>query len=110
LKLEDIVKDLNLRLKCCEEGLNREVKGGYVGDLLSDVIANSKENDVWITRQTHQNIVAVASLKDLAGIILVQGAEPSPETLEKAAKEGIPLMVSDMAAFEIAGKVYRLIY
>ncbi len=110
MKLEYIVKDLNLRLKCCNEGLNREVKGGYVGDLLSDVIANSKENDVWITRQTHQNIVAVASLKDLAGIILVQGAEPAPETLEKAAKEGIPLMVSDMAAFETAGRVHRLIY
>lgn len=110
MKLEHIVKDLNLRLKCCEEGLNREVKGGYVGDLLSDVIANSKENDIWITRQTHQNIIAVASLKDLAGIILVQGAEPAPETLEKAAKEGIPLMVSDMAAFETAGRVHRLIY
>lgn len=110
MKLESIVKDLNLKLRCGEEGLNREVKGGYVGDLLSDVIANSKENDVWITRQTHQNIVAVASLKDLAGIILVQGAEPAPETLEKAAKEGIPLMVSDMAAFETAGRVHRLIY
>jgi len=110
LKLENIVKDLNLRLKCCEDGLNREVKGGYVGDLLSDVIANSKENDVWITRQIHQNIVAVASLKDLAGIILVQGAEPAPETVEKAAKEGIPVMVSDLAAFEIAGRVHRLIY
>jgi len=110
LKLESLVKDLNLRLKCCSESLNREVKGGYVGDLLSDVIANSKENDIWITRQTHQNIVAVASLKDLAGIILVQGAEPAPETLEKAAKEGVPIMVSDMAAFETAGKVHRLIY
>lgn len=110
LKLEDIVKDLNLKLKCCEDSLNREVNGGYVGDLLSDVIANSKENDIWITRQTHQNIVAVASLKDLAGIILVQGAEPTPETLEKAVKEGIPLMVSDSTAFEVAGKIHRLIY
>jgi hypothetical protein len=110
LKLENIVRELNLKLKCCESGLNREVKGGYVGDLLSDVIANSKENDIWITRQIHQNIVAVASLKDLAGIILVQGAEPAPETVEKAAKEGIPVMVSDLAAFDIAGRVHRLIY
>ena len=110
MKLENIVKDLNLELKCCEDGLNRDVKGGYVGDLLSDVIANSKENDIWITRQTHQNVVAVASLKDLAGVILVQGAEPAPETLEKAVKEGIPVMVSDLPAFEIAGRIHRLIF
>lgn len=110
MKLENIVKNLNLKLKCCEDGLNRDVKGGYVGDLLSDVIANSKENDIWITRQTHQNVVAVASLKDLAGVILVQGAEPAPETLEKAAKEGIPVMVSDLPAFEIAGRIHRLIF
>jgi len=109
LNLEKIFKDLNLKLKCCEERLQKEVTGGYVGDLLSDVIANSKENDIWITRQTHQNIVAVASLKDLAGIILVQGAEPAPETVEKASKEGIPIMVTDLAAFEIAGRIYRLI-
>lgn len=110
MKLENIVKDLNLRVECCQDRLNREVKGGYAGDLLSDVIANSRENDIWITRQTHQNIVAVASLKDLAGIVLVQGAEPAPETVDKAAKEGIPIMVSDLAAFEIAGRIHRLIF
>jgi predicted transcriptional regulator len=110
LKLESIVKDLNLKVKCCEDCLNREVNGGYVGDLLSDVIANSRENDIWITRQTHQNIIAVASLKDIAGIVLVQGAEPAPETVEKAVKEGIPVMVTDLPAFEIAGRIHRLIY
>ncbi|MDD5168234.1 MAG: serine kinase [Syntrophales bacterium] len=85
------------------------IQGGYVGDLLSDVMANSKEGDIWITRQVHQNIVAVASLKEHAGIILVQGCEPAPDTLEKAIKENIPIMVSDLPAFEAIGEVYNLI-
>ncbi|HOD35868.1 MAG TPA: DRTGG domain-containing protein [Syntrophales bacterium] len=109
MDLAAIVKALNLKVRCGEKALNREVKGGYVGDLLSDVIANSQEGHVWITRQVHQNVVAVASLKDLAAVILVQGTEPAPEALEKAAREGIPILVAAEPGFEVAGKIYRLI-
>ncbi|MDD5712911.1 MAG: serine kinase, partial [Smithellaceae bacterium] len=64
---------------------------------------------VWITRQIHQNIVAVASLKDLAGISIVSGCEPAADTVDKAAQEGIPLLVSELPAFELVGKVYDLL-
>lgn len=110
MQLKALVESLGLKVKSCPDGLEREVAGGYVGDLLSDVIANSRQNDIWITRQVHQNIVAVASLKDIAGIILIQGAEPAADTVEKAEREGIPVMVSELGAFEIAGKVHRLLF
>lgn len=109
MDLESIVKALNLKIRSGEDKLKSEILGGYTGDLLSDVMANSKEGDIWITRQVHQNIVAVASLKDHAGIILVQGSEPAQDTLEKAIKEGIPIMVSDLSGFEITGRIYELI-
>lgn len=108
MDLETIVKALNLKIRTGENKLKTEVRGGYTGDLLSDVMANSKENDIWVTRQIHQNIVAVASLKDHAGIILVQGCEPANDTLEKARREDIPILVSDRSAFEISGKIYNL--
>ena len=109
MDLESIIKALNLKVRTGNDKLNTEVRGGYAGDLLSDVMGNSKEGNIWVTRQIHQNIVAVASLKDHAGIVLVQGAEPAPDTLEKAAKEGIPIMVSDMPGFEVIGKIYNLL-
>lgn len=109
MDLAFIVKTLHLKVRTGEGKLNTEVRGGYVGDLLSDVMANSKEGDIWITRQVHQNIVAVASLKDHAGIILVQGSEPAKDTLEKAVKEDIPILISDLPAFETAGKIYNLL-
>ena len=109
MKLDNIVKALNLKIRCCEDKLSNEVRRGYVGDLLSDVMANSKEGDIWITRQVHPNIVAVASLKEHAGIILIQGAVAMSETLEKATNEGIPILESDLSAFEVAGRLYRLI-
>lgn len=109
MNIEAIIKALNLKVRSAEDNLKKNVSGGYTGDLLSDVMANSHEGDVWITRQVHQNIVAVASLKDHAGIILVNSCEPAQETLEKAAQENIPIMVSDLSAFELSAQVFNLL-
>jgi hypothetical protein len=109
LNIETIVKALNLKVRCADSNLTNNVKGGYTGDLLSDVMANSHEGDVWITRQVHQNIVAVASLKEHAGIIIVNSCEPNEDTLEKANEEKIPVLVSDMSAFKLTGEIYKLL-
>lgn len=109
MDLSIIVTTFNLKIFCGYDKLDKVVLDGYIGDLLSDVMANSKEGDLWITRQVHQNIIAVASLKDHAGIILVQGAEPATDTLEKALKENIPIMGTNLYSFEIAGRIYNMI-
>ncbi len=108
MKIVELVKKLNLDVRSAEESLDREITGGYASDLLSDVLANSKEGNIWITLQIHHNIVGVASMKDLAGIILVNGREPEPETIEKAETENIPVMVSEMPTFELVGRLYNL--
>ena len=108
MKLKDIIENLEMKVETAEESVDREVTGGYMSDLLSDVMANSKDGDVWITLQIHPNIIAVATLKDLAGIIIVQGRKPEKETIEKAQSENIPMLVSDLQAFEIAGRLYQM--
>ncbi len=108
MKLEEIVKAVGMNVETGEEALDRQVSGGYASDLLSDVMANSREGDVWVTLQVHPNIIAVATLKELAGIIIVQGKKPDEETIKKAQQEGIPLMVSEFHAFEIIGKLYQM--
>jgi len=108
VKIAELVQELNLAVRAAKGNLERVVTGGYASDLLSDVLAHSKEGNLWITLQIHQNIVGVASMKDLAGIILVNGREPEPETLEKAETENIPLMVTEMPAFELVGRLYNL--
>ena len=108
MKIVELVEKLNLDVRSAKENLDREVTGGYASDLPSDVLANSKEGNLWITLQLHRNIVGVASMKDLAGIILVNGREPEPETIEKAEAENIPVMVSELSTFELVGKLYNL--
>lgn len=109
MKLVDFVKELSLEVKTCEDGLQKDVSGGYMSDLLSDVLGNSFKNNIWITLQTHQNIVAVADARDLTGIIIVGNKQPQKDTLEKAALKGITIMTTPMTAFEVCGRIYRLL-
>ena len=108
MKLKDIIEKLGLKLKSKPGNLDREISRGYSSDLLSDVLANGREGDLWVTLQIHQNIVAVASMKGLGGIILINGREPEEETIKKADIENIPVMSSDLPAFEVIGKLYSL--
>jgi hypothetical protein len=108
MTLQDIVENINLEVKSGTSKLGTEVRRGYVSDLMSDVIANTTKGDLWITLQVHINIVAVASMKELSGIILINGRQPEKPTLDKAQAENIPLFVSDLPAFEVVGRLYQL--
>jgi hypothetical protein len=108
VKLIELVQKLNLSVMSAKGNLEREVTGGYASDLLSDVLANSKEGNLWITLQVHQNIAAVASMKDLAGVVLVNSREPEQETVEKAEAENVAIMVTEMPTFELVGRLYDL--
>jgi len=108
VKLTELIQELNLSVRSAKGNLDREVTGGYASDLLSDVLAHGEEGNLWITLQVHQNIVAVASMKDLAGIILVNGREPEQEAIEKAEAENIAIMVTEMPTFELVGRLYNL--
>ena len=109
MNLDAIIKKLELKVLESGGNIDREVNGAYTSDLLSDVIANSGEAQLWITLQTHQNTIAVAKLKDLAGIIIVNDREPEDDTKKKAQEEGVPLLQTTDAAFVISGKLYRLL-
>jgi len=108
VNLAELADKLGLQVKAAHGSLDNEITGGYASDLLSDVMGNSKEGNLWVTLQIHQNIVAVASMKELAGIALVNGREPEQETVEKAERESIPILVSRLPAFELVGRLYSL--
>lgn len=81
------------------------VKGVYIGDLLSIVMSKAKEDYAWITIQTHINIVAVAELLDLSCIIVVEDMEVEEDTILKAKELDIPIFRTDASAYEIAIKL-----
>ncbi len=108
MTVRDMVEKLGLSVCCAGQTLDREVTGGYTGDLLSDIMAHSRPGEAWITIQMHVNVVAVASLKELSAIIIANGRTPAADTLAKAAEETVTILASGMSAFEISGRLHRL--
>jgi hypothetical protein len=89
--------------------LQKPVEGCYVSDLLSDVLANSKEGDLWVTHQSHPNVVAVASVRGLSGVIITGNRDIEPETIKKAEAEQVNMITSSSSTFELVGAVYNLL-
>ena len=108
MNLKDVTENLSLELITKDVPLDKEIKGAYVSDMLSDVMANALDGDIWITVQVHQNVAAVAVLKELSAVIMIGGRKPADDTLQKALDEQLPIFVSKETAFELAGKLYQM--
>ena len=107
MNVKELVDQFKLNVAAGQNGLDRQIQGGYCGDLLSDVMGNAPIGCIWLTVQTHQNIVAVAVLREMAAIVLSGDQEPDQETVDKANEEGIPVLLWPAAAFDLAGQVYQ---
>jgi len=109
MRLKEIIEQTGLRILSKGTGMDRDVLHAYTGDLLSDVMANSREGDLWITIQTHMNIIAVASLKNLSGIVIVNNRQPEVTVIKRADEEGIPLLSTPLTSFELSGRLYEIL-
>jgi len=108
MTLEEIRRQLNLEVRTAPGKLGTRVTGGYASDLLSCVMAKAQAGFVWVTLQSHPNIVAVASLINLAGIIVTEGMAPDAATIEKAEEEGIPILTTELTTFTVVGRLFGL--
>jgi predicted transcriptional regulator len=109
MKVSEIVPVLGLKVVSGVNGLGRSITGGYTSDLLSDVIGRAGEGYAWITIQTHHNVIAVASLKDLSAVIITGGMQATEETIKKSNDENIPVLLSDDDTFTVTGRLYELL-
>lgn len=109
MKVFEIVDILGLAVFSGEKGLENEVTGGYASDLLSDVMGNAEEGQIWATIQTHLNVMAIASLKEMAAVLLTNGAKPNEDTLKKSNEECIPIVGTSESTFEIVGRLYSIL-
>ncbi|MDO5021748.1 MAG: AraC family transcriptional regulator [Eubacteriales bacterium] len=104
MTVETIQELLNAKL-LNKASLNNTAKCGYVCDLLSWVMAKAQSGCVWVTVQTHMNVVAVASLKEMSCIVLPEDIIMPEEPLKKAEEENIPVLSSPLSAYEICARL-----
>ncbi len=93
---------------CVLDG-EREILGGYAGDLLSWVMGRAKEGDAWVTIMSNVNIVAVCTLADPACIVLAEGVRPDSETLVRAKQQGVNILSTELDAFSACSRIASLL-
>lgn len=107
--LKDLIDHLGLEGQYKQQHLAYEISNGHVSDLLSEVLAFAPRDAVWITLQSHVNIVAVALMADIKAVIITGGRKPETEVMERARTEDLPIFWTEKNSFSIAGQLYQLL-
>ncbi len=109
MDLQSIIDQLHLTVLTVPQSFEQvHPAAGYTSDLLSCVMAGARKDGLWVTLQSHLNIVAVAALLELSGVIITEGAQPDQATITKANEQGVTLLSTKASSFEVVGKLWEL--
>ncbi|MBQ3552647.1 MAG: AraC family transcriptional regulator [Clostridia bacterium] len=90
-----------------QAGGDNDITCGCSCDLLSWVMAKGAPGCAWVTVQTHMNVIAVASLHDMACVICPEGLMPDENVLKKAEEEEIAVISSGDTGYAICCKMHE---
>ena len=108
MKISELAAKLSLEVLAMPSP-ELEADGGYAGDLLSWVMGRAPSDAVWATIMTNVNIVAVAMLRDVAAIVVCEGAEVGEDVIARAAEQDVNLLLSDKGVYENCTELAKLI-
>ena len=105
MTIREMMEEIEAKDRTPETDKEEEVSCGYTCDLLSWVMAHGAAGMAWVTVQTHMNVIAVASLMEMAAVIIPEGIEMERPSLDKANDEGICVLQTALTAYEICARL-----
>lgn len=108
MTVRETAERLKLRPLAGAEGMDREIEGCYIGDLLSWVMARASSGDVWLTVMGNVNAIAVAALTDAACIVLTDAAPLDEDARIRADQQGIPVLSTEDSSYQTAVRIAEL--
>jgi predicted transcriptional regulator len=108
ISLREVIEKADMQVAAGESALDRPVAAGYASDLLSCAMNRAKRDYVWVTLQAHVNVVAVASLLGLAGVIITEGNRPDQDTVARAEDESVVLLLTPKTTFAVVSELAAL--
>ena len=107
MNVKELITLINGKLINENANLEREVKGAFGADLMSDVLASIHPDAVLLTGLCNPQVVRTAQMADIAAIVFVRGKIPPQETIDLACEEGIALIASPHGMYELCGRLYQ---
>lgn len=106
MKLQEIIEKANLKALTNVE--DRDVTGVFISDMLSDVMTSARGGDLWVTVQTHTNIVSAANLVDIAAVVVSQGKNVPQNTIDLANRFHVIILSTSRSTFELASRLIEI--
>ena len=109
MTVKELAEKCGLTVLTCEDELDREIGGCYIGDLLSWVMGRASADDVWLTVMGNINSIAVATLADVACIVLTENAALDAPAKQKAVQQGVAILQTEQNSYQLAVKISKLL-
>ncbi len=90
-----------------EEHLDREVRSACGSDMMSDVLAFSKDHSMLLTGLCNPQVIRTAEMLDIVCIIFVRGKKPDDTVLQMAKERDLVVLATDTACFPPAACCIR---
>ena len=95
-----------LGLKPLNDVYDKGIEGVFISDMVSDVMAGAKPGALWVTTQTHKNVIAAANLVDISAVIVTRGKAVPDETLEMATRAELTVFSTDLETYDFIGRLH----
>ncbi|MDD3412255.1 MAG: DRTGG domain-containing protein [Eubacteriales bacterium] len=107
MTIREIMKIVDAKVLCGEEGLEQEVHTACGSDLMSDVLAFVKDKTVLITGLTNVHVMRTAEMLDIRCIIFARGKVPGDDVLDEARELGIVVLATPHTTYTTCGLLYE---
>ncbi len=107
MNLNEIIEHARGKVLNPTVSTDHEILGACGADLMSDVLAVVKPEAVLLTGLCNPQVIRTAHMADVRAIIFLRGKQPTPDMIEMATQENIPLISCEKGMFDLCGKLYR---
>ena len=107
MTLQEIKEILEAQVIVAPADFQMNIKMACGCDLMSDVLAFTKEESLLLTGLTNLQVVRTAEMANIKALVFVRGKEPDRETIALAMEKNIPVLLTDLPMYEACGRLYR---
>lgn len=107
MTIKDVNRILDGSIIYGKEHLEKEVHAGCGSDMMSDVLAFSKNQSVLLTGLCNLQVVRTAEMMDIICIVFVRGKKPDESMIALAKELGVVLLTTRHRMFSACGLLYE---
>ena len=107
MTVRDAKDILGARVLPGEVLLDQEVRSACGSDMMSAVLAVSKDHWILITGLCNPQVIRTAEMLDIVCIIFIRGKKPDESMLEMARERGLVILATGHRMFSACGMLYK---